>query len=88
MCFSSFLKKCAYCLMLAGMGAWLTGCGEQSSTPTGKPRPQSGTTTGKGPEVPEAASATDEADMKSEDEQADGDKPADDKSADDEADSE
>ena len=88
--FLAILKKGASLIMLAAVTAWLAGCGEMSSTPKTNPagkssgsgandQSQSGTTTGKGREVPEAAPA---------DKEADEDMPAEDKASDDKADSE
>ena len=86
MCLSMIVKKAASVSLLAGCLVWLAGCGEASSTPKQKLRSdgsvsnteQTGSTTGKGRAVPDAAPATDDADAKPADETA-GDKPADEK---------
>lgn len=85
--FSVNLKKLiSSSLILAGIAVWTVGCAEQSSTPSkGTPLtkpPQSGSTTGKGREVPEPGPAATGSDSKPAEEMPADEKPADEKPAD------
>ena len=86
--FSANLKKLISCsLVLAGVALWTVGCAEQSSTPSnsnGTPLinpPKSGSTTGKGREVPEPGPAAAGSESKPAEEMPADEKPADEKPA-------
>lgn len=85
--FSANLKKLISCtLALAGIALWTVGCAEQSSTPSkGTPlikSSPSGSTTGKGREVPEPGPAATGSDSKPAEDMPADEKPADEKPAD------